>query len=387
MAADDGAPISEEYLSQVTHELRGSLNAILGWAELLRGSQCDEASRVRAAETIIRHARQQSSMIGELIDTWRLTSGTLRLRRTALNIVSLVQAAVEAIRPQAAARNVHIEFGTNPGVTGRACGDATRITQSMTTLLANSVHFAPAGSTVEVRLEGAPAAAVLVVRDNGPGVSRGALPFLFDRTRPRDSARGSPRGDYRLGLSFVRDVATAHGGSISAENTEVEAGMMFRLLLPLESPAASRAASADGGTRDQTTVQLLRGLRVLLVDDEPDAREALAELLRHYGAIVRAAGSAADAMAALKNQPVDVLLADIGMPGADGYDLIRHVRTLEPEPISLVPAVAVTAFTSDADRKRALDAGFQVHLPKPIDPTALVATVAALGRPAVASVR
>jgi CheY-like chemotaxis protein len=384
MAADDGAPISEEYLSQVTHELRGSLNAILGWAELLRSSQCDEASRVRAAETIIRHARQQSWMIGELIDTWRLTSGTLRLRRTALNIVSLVQAAVEAIRPQAAARNVQIELGTNPGVTGRACGDAKRITQSITTLLANSVHFAPAGSTVEVRLEGAPGAAVLVVRDNGPGVSRGGLPFLFDRTRPRDSARGSPRGDYRLGLSFVRDVATAHGGSISAENTGVEAGMMFRLLLPLESSAASRAASA---ARGQTTVQLLRGLRVLLVDDEPDAREALAELLRHYGAIVRAAGSAADAMAALKNQPVDVLLADIGMPGADGYDLIRHVRALESEPISLVPAVAVTAFTSDADRKRALDAGFQEHLPKPIDPTALVATVAALGRPAVASVR
>src|SRR5262245_46438653 len=214
----DGASVSEEYLSQVTHELRGSLNAILGWAEFLRSSPCDDAARVRAAETIIRHARQQSWMIGELIDTWRLTSGMLTLRLTALNVVSLVHAAVEAVQPQARARHATIDLQIVPGVTGRARGDAKRITQAMTTLLANAVHFAPTGSSVQVRLEALRDAAALTVCDSGATVSPGALPFLFDRTRPRDAVRASVRGDYRLGLSFVRDVATRHGGSIVAES-------------------------------------------------------------------------------------------------------------------------------------------------------------------------
>jgi CheY-like chemotaxis protein len=377
----DGASVSEEYLSQVTHELRGSLNAILGWAEFLRGSPCDDAARVRAAETIIRHARQQSWMIGELIDTWRLTSGMLTLRLTALNVVSLVHAAVEAVQPQARARHATIDLQIAPGVAGRARGDAKRITQAMTTLLANAVHFAPPGSSVEVRLEAVRDAAALTVRDCGATVSPGALPFLFDRTRPRDPARASVRGDYRLGLSFVKDVATRHGGSIVAESLEGP-GMRFRLVLPLETDG--RAVSDSTGPAP--IGHHLFGLRVLLVDDEPDAREALAGILQHHGAIVRAASSAADAIAALLAQPVDVLLADIGMPGADGYDLIRDVRCLESQPASQVPAVAVTAFTSDADRRRALEAGFQMHLSKPVDPSALVATVAALGKPSIPSV-
>jgi CheY-like chemotaxis protein len=385
----DGAQISEEYLSQVTHELRGSLNAILGWAEFLRSSPCDELARVRAAETIIRHARQQSWMIGEFIDTWRLASGTLRLRLTALNIANLVEAAVEAVEPQARARQVHIDLHHDPAVTGRARGDAKRVTQAMTTLLANAVHFAPTGSLVEVRLYAMLGAAALTVHDRGPGAPRGALPFLFDRTRPKDAGRASPRGDFRLGLSFVRDVVTCHGGSIVAESAGEDAGMTFRIVLPVEASSGTSAAAFDAvaGPVDSAVLQRLVGLRVLLVDDEPDAREALTGILRHYGAIVRAAGSAADAMAALQDQPVDVLLADIGMPGADGYDLIRYVRSLESSSASHVPAVAVTAFTSDADRRRALDAGYQVHLSKPIDPSALVATVAALGRPSASSIR
>jgi CheY-like chemotaxis protein len=376
----DGASVSEEYLSQVTHELRGSLNAILGWAEFLRGSSCDDAARVRAAETIIRHARQQSWMIGELIDTWRLTSGMLTLRLTALNVVSLVHAAVESVQPQARARQVAIDLQIAPGVAGRARGDAKRISQAMTTLLANAVHFAPSGSSVDVRLEALGDAAALTVSDSGATASPGALPFLFDRTRPRDAARASVRGDYRLGLSFVRDVATRHGGSISAESLADPARMKFRLVLPLET--SSTDVRSDGTSTGSIAPHLF-GLRVLLVDDEPDAREALAGILQHHGAIVRAASSAADALAALQAQPVDVLLADIGMPGADGYDLIRDVRCLESRPAAQVPAVAVTAFTSDADRRRALDAGFQVHLSKPVDPSALVATVAALGKPSL----
>jgi CheY-like chemotaxis protein len=277
---------------------------------------------------------------------------------------------------------VTLDLQIAPGVGGRARGDAKRITQAMTTLLANAVHFAPPGSSVDVRLEALRDAAALSVRDAGATVPPGALPFLFDRTRPRDPARASVRGDYRLGLSFVKDVATRHGGSITAESLADPEGMKFRLVLPLET--ASNGVVSDVAESVPIGPHLF-GLRVLLVDDEPDAREALAGILQHYGAIVRAASSAADAIAVLRAQPVDVLLADIGMPGADGYDLIRDVRCLESRLVSQVPAVAVTAFTSDADRRRALEAGFQVHLSKPVDPSALVATVAALGKSSLPS--
>ena len=379
MAASRPA-IGEEYLSQVAHELRGSLNAILGWAEFLRRTDCDEPSRVRAAETIIRHARQQSAMLSELLDTWRLASGTLALNISPFALRPLVDSAIDAVRPAAQARSVQVECRDETDGLGRARGDPRRLAQALVALLANAVHFAPEDSTVEVSIALEDGAARVVIRDGGPAVAAAALPYLFDRNRP--AGRMSPRGSFRLGLGFARDVIVRHGGSIEAESAGETAGVTFRVALPLE-PAQTPAGPEVllGEATGEFAGAQLGGLRVLLVDDEPDAREALMGILQFHGAVVRAAASAADAIAALQLEEFDVLLADIGMPGADGYDLIRYVRRLEARSASRVPAAAVTAFSSDADRRRALDAGYQVHLSKPVDPAALVATVAVLGRP------
>jgi len=376
------ADLGEEYLSHVAHELRGSLNAILGWAEFLRSGPCDDAIRVRAAETIIRHARQQSWMIGELLDTWRLAAGTLKFSAASYDLSHVIQTAVDAVQPAAREKSVRVAV-EHDGTSVKTTGDSKRLAQAFTTLLYHAVHFAPNGSTVGVRVETGPGVARVSIHDDGPAVPPSALPYLFDRNRPLEAGRSSPRAIFRLGLGFVRDVIAHHDGWIGGESAGDGHGMTFRVAVPIQdgtlpvaetkSPVVAAGRRANGN---------LYNLRVLLVDDEPDAREALMGILQHYGATVRIAGSAAEAIAALQHEPVDVLLADIGMPGADGYDLIRYVRALDSVPAAKVPAVAVTAFASEADRRRALAAGFQMHLSKPVDPVSLVAAVAALAGPA-----
>jgi CheY-like chemotaxis protein len=380
--------ISEEFLSQVVHEFRGSLNAILGWAEFVRSGRCEDHARVRAAETIIRHAREQTWMIGELVDTWRLAAGTLAFVVNTSELGQIVHSAIESVQPLARAKSVTIERRGDEAASARVRGDTRRIAQAVTTLLSSAVHFAPDNSTVTIGVETGVGAARISIHDDGPPVPAGALPYLFDRTQPTEAGRMSPRATFRLGLGLARDVITRHGGSIEAESAGPDGGTTFRVTIPTGAHPGSLAASAEfpDGARDPLAPARLGGLRILLVDDEPDAREALTGILRFHGADVEAAGSAAEALDALHRVRFDVLLADIGMPGADGYDLIRCVRSLDLESSAQVPAVAVTAFASDVDRRRALDAGYQVHLSKPVDPAALIATVAVLGRP-TASVR
>jgi CheY-like chemotaxis protein len=290
--------------------------------------------------------------------------------------------AVDAVQPAAHTRSVRVECKDEaPASTAvRGRGDVKRLSQALIAVLSNAVHFAPERTTVRVVLEAGADGARITIRDEGPGVPASLLPFLFERNRPPE--RSTPRSSFRLGLSFARDVVMRHRGSIEAESAGDSAGLVFRVRLPLE--AAGEPAPGQALVTEPSSVELatsrLGGLRVLLVDDEPDAREALSGILQLHGATVQAAGSAADAIAVLQHEAFDVLLADIGMPGADGYDLIRYVRALE-NGSSHMPAAAVTAFASDVDRRRALDAGFQVHLSKPVDPAALVATVAVLGRP------
>jgi CheY-like chemotaxis protein len=371
--------IGEEYLAQVAHELRGSLNAILGWAEFLRTSAGEDPARKRAAETIIRHARQQTSMVGELIDTWRLAAGTLVLTFSPLDPASLVAAAIEVVRPIADAKTTKIELVDRMPHGLRVRADPKRLGQTVLTLLSNAVHFAPADTKILVTIEGDAESVRLRVHDEGAGVSTAAMPFLFNRNQQID--RGSARATFRLGLAFAHDVVERHGGSLHATN-EPQGGLTYHLELPV---GIARLESFSSEPRPApriiaTGAHPLGGLRVLLVDDEPDAREALIGILQNHGAHVEAAGSAADAITALQRHSFDVLLADIGMPGADGYDLIRYIRALESGSASHVPAAAVTAFASDADRRKALEAGFQVHLAKPVDPAALVETVVMLGR-------
>jgi CheY-like chemotaxis protein len=278
------------------------------------------------------------------------------------------------IDPEAAARNLH------------ARGDVKRLSQALTALLLNAVHFAPEESIIDVSLSVGEAGVEIAIRDDGLAVPLSALPYVFERERPPE--RSTPRAIFRLGLTFARDVITRHGGSIEAESAGGDNGLTFRIALPV-TPVAHGSVPVQPAVRNNASPEVsgppeLGGLRVLLVDDEPDARDALRGILQLHGAVVRTAGSAADAIGALQHDTYDVLVADIGMPGADGYDLIRYVRGLENGSARHMPAAAVTAFASDADRRRALDAGFQVHLAKPVDPASLVATVAVLGRPAVA---
>jgi CheY-like chemotaxis protein len=370
--------IGEEYLAQAVHELRGSLNAILGWAEFLRSQACDSAARARAAEAIVRHARQQSAMIGELVDTWRLTAGTLTFSVESVDLSRVIETAIETARPAARLRSVRIDATPEPGLRVRA--DGRRLAQALTTVVSNSVHFAPEGSVLTVQVDASPGMARLRIHDEGPSPSEGALAGLFDRNRPLEALRASPRSAFRLGLAFVRDVVVHLGGSIDAESAG--GGFTYRILLPTEPDAHPRTTDRVSTSEAPSRVRPPRitGLRVLLVDDEADAREALMGILEHYGATVRSASSASEALVALKGDRFDVLLADIGMPGADGYDLIQEVRRLDSAPVAHIPAMAVTAFASDADRRHVLDAGFQMHLAKPVDPVALVAAVATLGR-------
>jgi CheY-like chemotaxis protein len=375
-SSPESVGFSDEYISHIAHELRASLNTIVGWAELLRTRGFDEAGRIRAAETILRHSHQQLWLINALMDTWRLMSGTLRLSVGPIDLRDLVRSAVQAVEPMAAAKDVRVLIDLAP-VSGHVMGDATRLKQAVIALLANAVYFTRAPGTIVVRLKPSVAGAELTCHDEGLGVGAEALAYLFDRQRPQESSKASRRGDMGVGLSLVRDVVDLHGGSIHAES-EGEHGVTFSLTLPLESPP--RAVQMDPtwipqrapGEHPMRT--RLLGLTVLLVDDEADAREVVAGILRHYGASVVAVSSAADAITRLREGHIDVLLTDIAMPGQDGYDLIRRVRKLG------VPAAALTAFTSDEDRRKALAAGFQVHLSKPVEPSVLIDTIETLGR-------
>jgi CheY-like chemotaxis protein len=368
---------SDDYLSVVAHDLRGSLNSIIGWAELIKRKALPEDGNVRAGETIIRQARQQLELINEVVDTWRLLSGNLQLKLAPIDAKELVAQAVYAVKEsnkKAVTFNLHLESVPSP-----LFADGVRIRQVLIGLLNSAIHFAPEQGTVDITLK--PAAkglAELTVHDAGVGVDPSALPYLFSRQRQQDPAKNSARAKFGRGLGLIRDIVDLHGGTIKAE-TDGETGVTFRLQLPL-APAPS-AVHAEKAREIKRTPQAevrsrLAGTVVLIVDDDPDAREVVAAILRHYGAKAIVATSVSTAMVALRReQQIDVLLADLGMPVEDGYDLIRQVRDSTVPKIAAMPAAALTAYTTEEDRDRVLAAGFQFHLAKPVDPAVLVATV------------
>jgi CheY-like chemotaxis protein len=367
---------SDDYLSVVAHDLRGSLNSIIGWAELIKRKALNEAGNVRAGETIIRQAKQQLELINEVVDTWRLLSGNLQLKLAPVDAKELVNTAAYAAKASTA-KDIAFDFQLG-ALPAPLLADGARLRQALIGLFNSAIHFAPEKGSVEVSLKPiGNSMAELTVHDAGVGVDADALPYLFSRQRPKDPGKQSARSKYGRGLGLIRDIIDLHGGTIKAE-TDGHTGVTFRVTLPLQAAPSAIHAEKVREVKETSTRELrsrLAGTRVLIVDDDPDAREVVAAILRHYGAAVVVATSVSTALVALKREKIDVLIADLGMPIEDGYDLIRHVRSSESEKIARLPAAALTAYTTEEDRDRVLAAGFQFHLAKPVDPAVLVATV------------
>jgi PAS domain S-box-containing protein len=381
--AEDASRLKDDFLAMISHELRAPLTAILGWAQMLRSGSLDRASAERALLTIERNAKSQAHLVGDLLDASRIATGKLSLENRPVELMSIVEAAVDAVRPSVEAKNLRMQIVLEPWV-GPFNGDQERLRQVVWNLLSNAIKFTPQGGLIEIRLERLENKALLIVSDTGQGIDPEYLPHVFDRFSQMDSSSRRRQGGLGLGLAIVKHIVELHGGAIYAYSRGEGQGSDFMVTLPLavqngdgEASTLWVARSEDEETRSGT----LSGVRVLVVDDEHDTREILSVMLTRYGAEIRTAGSAAEAMEVFSRWLPDVLVSDIGMPVEDGYALIKKIRALPPENGADVPAIALTAFASAQDKKIALAAGFQRHLAKPIEPVALAKNVALiLGR-------
>ena len=382
--AQEANRVKDEFLATLSHELRTPLTAVIGWTQLLTSGQLDEAATARALQTIQRNARAQSQIIEDILDVSRIISGKLRLDPRPVEIVPVIEAAMDAVRPAASAKAIQLQPAFDPEVNLVPC-DPHRMQQVVWNLLSNAVKFTPPGGRVSIQLGRAGANAQVRVSDTGPGISPEFLPYVFDRFRQADGSTTRTHGGLGLGLAIVRHLVELHGGTVQAESDGIGHGATFTVNLPLSqkafAPSIDEAATTlqtNASKPEDDGAPSLQGLSVLVVDDEPDTLDYVAVTLRERGAEVTAASSVTEAMAALERLRPDVLVADIAMPGEDGYALIRRVRALDPSRGGNVPAAALTAYASSEDRMRVLLSGFQIHLPKPIEPAELAAVVASL---------
>ncbi|HVW36086.1 MAG TPA: response regulator [Pirellulales bacterium] len=382
--------IKDEFLATLSHELRTPLTAMLGWTQLLRAGALDANETSHGLEIIERNVLSQAKLIDDLLDVSRIITGKLRLSVRPISMISVIEAAIDVVRPGASAKGVRIETGLDAEASA-VVGDPDRLQQVIWNLLVNAIKFTPAGGEISVRLSRAESKILVEVADTGEGISSEFLPHIFDRFRQADSSSKRSHGGLGLGLAIVRHVVELHGGSVSAASEGRHRGATFYVTLPVAAVASPEHHSHSGSAASRAPAAApahikLDGLRVLVVDDEADGREAIAKVLELRGADVLAASTVREALALLKAAPPDVLVSDIGLPDEDGYDLIRMVRELDDEQAKHVPAIALTAFAREEDSMRALSAGFQLHASKPIEPGVLTALVARLaGRSAVSA--
>jgi CheY-like chemotaxis protein len=363
----------------VSHELRTPLNAIVGWAQLLRNGTLDAADARKAVETIDRNAHSQSKLISDLLDISRILSGKLLLEDQLVALETVAQDAVEAIAPTAVEKGVALRVApTAAGPPLEVVGDASRLEQVLLNLLTNAIKFTPPGGRIEIDLRRDGENAVVSVKDSGKGIDPPFVPHVFDRFRQADASTTRKHGGLGLGLAIVRHLVELHRGHVQAESLGPDQGATFRIWLPLARSAVQPSRLRMSADLTECVPDLLKGRRVLVVDDEPDTLELLTYSLRQCGAYVATAASVAEALRAFKERPFDLLISDIGMPDQDGYALIRAIRRLPAEAGGQIPAVAVTAFVGREDREMALAAGFQEHVAKPIKPTAVARLVADL---------
>jgi signal transduction histidine kinase/ActR/RegA family two-component response regulator len=375
-AAEAANRAKDEFLATLSHELRTPLSPILGWVRLLRAGDLDPAAGARGLEVIERNVRAQTQLIEDLLDVSRIITGKLRLEVRPMDLVAVVEAGIEAVRPAADAKGIRIESRLDPRVSAMV-GDPDRLQQVVWNLVSNAVKFTPKEGRVEVELTGVDAHARLRVKDTGKGIPPTFLPHVFDRLRQADSTSTRAHGGLGIGLAIVRHLVELHGGTVSAESAGEGNGAVFTVELPISAADGSQRPAPDSATSQEGAVRL-DGVRVMVVDDEADTRDLLSFSLRNYGAEVTALGSASEALAAIQRDKPDVLVSDIGLPGDDGYALIRKVRALDENRGGRVPAAALTAYAKDEDRHRAIAAGFQAHVPKPVELAELASVVASL---------
>jgi signal transduction histidine kinase/ActR/RegA family two-component response regulator len=386
VAADVANRTKDEFLATISHELRTPLNAILGWARMMSKSPAEEARRERALETIQRNAVAMTDLIEDLLDVSRIISGKVRLDREPVDLMRVLDMAVDSVRPSIDSKSLDVRMPARVGdgagpVT--VIGDSGRLRQVLCNLLSNAVKFTGGGGRIDILVRPMDAAIEIEIRDTGRGIDAAFLPHVFDPFRQADGSITRAHGGLGLGLSISRHLVELHGGKIHAHSDGVGRGATFVVTLPIDAGGVHDTPAATTGT-DTPAMNVanhparLRGLKVLTVDDDPDARQLVQAVLEDCGSIVRVASTVAEAMRAIEEEIPDVLLSDIGMPGEDGYTLIRRVRALPAGRGGTVPAAALTAYARAEDRRNVLNAGYTIHLPKPLEPAALIAVVAQL---------
>ena len=386
--AETASRMKDEFLATISHELRTPLNAILGWASILNRHSLSQLQTRRALQVIEQSARTQAGLVEDILDTARIITGRLKLDARPVEIERVFQAAIDVIRPSAEAKRIALQVVTDDRHSV-VFGDANRVQQVIWNLLSNAIKFTGEGGRVEAGLSRTKGHVEITVTDTGVGIESQFMPYVFDRFRQADSTSTRKYGGLGLGLAIVRHLVEMHGGTVDASSPGIGYGATFKVRFPIASPdiLAPPEKRPSGPESKQPTqpnqvddTQNLGGVRVLVVDDDLDTLEMLKVVLQERGVEVITASSAVDALNALEHSLPDALVSDLAMPEQDGYELIEHIRQRGPERGGNIPAVALTAYARAEDRVRALTGGFQMYVPKPVDPNELVAVVADLTR-------
>ncbi len=379
--AEEATRLKDEFLANLSHELRTPMNIIIGWAHLLRAGPLNEQQKLRAAESIERAARSQAQLIEDLLDVSRIVTGKFRLRMQDVDIGAVLRLAVESLRLVAHAKQV-VLTAAQPHSPAVVRGDSDRLQQVFWNLLSNAVKFTSAGGCVDAQLEQTGTQVQIRITDTGVGIAREFLPYVFDRFRQADSTSSRQHTGMGLGLAIVRHVVELHGGKVEADSAGENSGATFTVTLPLRIGASSgNTESAAGTPFDRSEEESVApGTRVLLIEDDPDAREVAVAGLERAGFELRSAGSAREALAILDSWTPDVVVSDIGMPGMDGYEFIRELRSRSPDRGGHVAALALTAFARLEDVAQARANGYDGHVAKPINPRELGVAIEKLRR-------
>jgi len=379
--AEEADRLKDEFLATLSHELRTPLTSILGWASMVRSGEVEGPNTARAIETIERNARSQARLIDDLLDVSRIITGNLRLDLHPLNLAPIVEAAIDALRPTADAKGIQICTETSGNCLVK--GDPNRLRQVIWNLLSNSIKFTQRGGVVSITLGCVESTVRLTVADTGEGISPEFLPYVFDRFRQAEGSISRKQGGLGLGLAVVRHLVELHGGNISAASGGLGKGSTFTVDLPLAEErrdparAEERRREVERRSHHKGSIRL-DGVHVLLVEDDDDSRKLLGTMLKRHGARVTSTKSAAEAISVFSSDVPDLLISDIGMPDQDGYELIRKLRALSPQNGGQTPAIALTGYASRKDRERALEAGYDQHIAKPIEQADMISAIAAL---------